>query len=152
MAAGALIVEGRIEIARPPQEVFDVLADPRKWSSFDAALVDVEPREPLTHGARGTIRRRAGMGMIVRTAWENTDFVPGTRLENLIRGFGYELRETVDLAASPGGTDVTIVDALAPTSLIGRAMVALSRGFIERDLRARSAQLKSTLEDPARPG
>jgi hypothetical protein len=87
-----------------------------------------------------------GPGLAVTTAWTNTEFVPGARLENLIKGFGYELRETVRLAADPIGTQMTVVDTLSPTSLVGRAMVAMSRGFIERDLHARFTKLKSMLE------
>lgn len=148
MPDGALIVEGRIEIARTPQEVFDVLADPTTWSSHDAALLDVTPSDPLVPGASGTMRRRVA-GLTVKTAWENTEFVPGARLENLMKGFGYELRETVVLEAAPIGTRMTVVDTLTPTSLVGRAFVAMSRRFIERDLHARFAKLKVLLETPS---
>lgn len=146
MPSGAMIVESQVGIARTPREVFDVLADPATWFTVDAALVDVVPREPLVPGTTGTMRRRVGLGLTVTTAWENTEFVPGARLENLIKGFGYELRESVVLAADPNGTQVTVVDTLTPTSLVGRAMVAVSRGIIERDLHARYAKLKSLLE------
>ena len=146
MPDGTLIVEGQVAIARTPREVFDVLADPATWSAVDAALVDVTPREPLVPGASGTMRRRVGPGLAVTTRWENTEFLPGTRLENLITGYGYELRETVTLWAESDGTRMTVVDALTPTSLVGRAMVAVSRGIIERDLHARFAGLKALLE------
>jgi hypothetical protein len=146
MPSEAMIVEGQVGIARTPQEVFDVLADPTTWFTVDPALVEVEPREPLVAGVTGTMRRRSGLGLTVKTAWENTALVPGTRIENLIRGFGYELRETVVLAADSIGTQVSVVDTLIPTSLVGRAMVAVSRGFIQRDLDARFAKLKSMLE------
>jgi len=135
MASGAMIVETTVGIARSPQDVFDVLADPSTWSALDAALVDVEPCEAVVPGATGTIRRRVGLGLTVTTAWENTEFVPGVRLENLIKGFGYELRETVRLAADAHGTQVTVVDTLMPTSLVGRAMVAMSRGITRRGAR-----------------
>jgi AmiR/NasT family two-component response regulator len=92
------------------------------------------------------MRRRVGFGLTVKTKWEVTAFVPGTRLENLITGFGYEMRELIVLAAGSGGTEATITDTLTPTSLAGRAMVAMSRGIIERDLETRYAKLKSVLE------
>lgn len=147
-----MIVERRVEIARPPAAVFDVLADPTTWVTHDPALVDVEPRDRIVQGAAGTMRRRAGLGMTVRTSWENTICLPGSCLEMLIRGSGYELREKVDLVASPSGTTVSVVDDLVPTSLVGRAMVAMSGGFIERDLSARLGRLKVMLEAaPATP-
>jgi polyketide cyclase/dehydrase/lipid transport protein len=146
MRTGALIVEGQVAIARTPQEVFVALADPTSWASVDPALVDVTPSRPLVPGSSGTMRRRVGPDLTVKTAWENTEFVPGARLENLIKGFGYELRETVVLEAAPIGTQMTVVDTLTPTSLVGRAFVAMSRTFIERDLHSRFAKLKLLLE------
>ena len=146
MQTGGMIIEGRVAIARTPQEIFDVLVDPAAWSTLDAALVDVVPRDLVVPGSTGTMRRRVGLGLTVTTAWENTEFVPGARLENLIKGFGYELRETIVLAADPIGTQVDVIDTLIPTSLVGRAMVAVSRGIIERDLHRRFAKLKVVLE------
>lgn len=148
MSARALIVKGQVGIARPPQEVYDVLADPAAWFALDDALVDVTPRAALTPGMTGTMRRRAGLGLTLTTAWENTELTPGSSIENLITGFGYELREKVTLTADPLGTQVAVVDELIPTSLVGRAMVAMSRRFLQRDLGARFERLKETVEAP----
>jgi hypothetical protein len=63
-----------------------------------------------------------------------------------IAGPGYELTETTTLRLAPGGTRATIVDELEPTSLFGRVFVAMSGGFIRRDLRARSERLRSLLD------
>ena len=141
-----MIVERHIEIARPPDAVFDVLADPTTWATHDPALLEVQPRDRITPGATGTMRRRAGPGMKVTTAWENTRYEPGACLEMLVRGMGYELTETVDFAPTPTGTTVTVVDDLVPTSIVGRVMVAMSGGIIERDLTARLGRLKAMLE------
>ncbi len=141
-----MIVERRIEIGRPPEAVFDVLADPTTWATHDPALVDVQPRDRLVHGATGAMRRRVGFGMAVTTSWENTKYQPGACLEMLIRGSGYELRERVDFVPTPTGTTVTVIDDLVPTSLVGRAMVAMSGRIIERDLNARLGRLKAMLE------
>ncbi len=146
MPRGALVVEAQFGITATPEAVFNVLVDPAMWSTIDDALVEVVPRDRLVLGATGTMRRRAGMGLTVTTRWENTALVPATRLENLIRGFGYELRETIDLSAGASDTNVAVVDTLVPTSLVGRAMVAMSRRIIERDLHARFVKLKSVLE------
>ncbi|MDP9483142.1 MAG: SRPBCC family protein, partial [Chloroflexota bacterium] len=138
-----MIVERRIDIGRPPEAVFDVLADPTTWATHDPALIDVQPRDRVVPGATGTMRRRAGLGMTVTTSWENTTYDPGACLEMLVRGSGYELRETVQFVATPTGTTVTVVDDLVPTSLVGRVMGALSGGIIERGLDARLARLKA---------
>jgi hypothetical protein len=146
MPTAPLTVEAQFGIGATPEEVFKVLADPATWSTFDDALVDVVPMERLVLGASGTMRRRVGMGLTVTTRWENTALVPATLLDNVIKGFGYELRETIALSADAAGSQVAVVDTLVPTSIIGRAMVAMSRGIIERDLHARFAKLKSLLE------
>jgi carbon monoxide dehydrogenase subunit G len=142
----AMIIEGRITIASTPQNVFDVLTDPAAWATLDAALVEVTPLTRLVPGTSGSMKRRIGLGLTVTTAWTNTDFVPGARLENRITGFGYELREGVTLASAGDGTQLTVVDTLVATSLVGQAMVAMSRRIIRRDLDARFAKLKSLLE------
>ncbi len=141
-----MIVEGQITIARTPQQIFDVLADPSVWFELDSALVDIQPRETLVLGASGTMRRRAGMGLTATTAWKVTALEPFSRIEMLITGFGYTLRETISLSAGASGTEVTVVDTLVPTSLIGRAMVGMSRGIIRRDLEARFETLTTYLE------
>ncbi len=145
-----MIVERRIEIARTPGAVFDELADPTTWATHDPALLEVQPRDRIVHGATGTMRRHVGPGMKVTTAWENTRFEPGACLAMLVRGSGYELTETVDFVASATGTTVTVVDDLVPTSIVGRVMVAMSGGIIERDLTARLGRLKAVLETGTR--
>ena len=90
--------------------------------------------------------------MTARTSWTVTEFTRGARISNHLTGFGYVLTETVELAPDPTGTRMRVVDTVIPTSLVGRAMVAMSRGIMERDLRARSAKLKALLEaGPADP-
>lgn len=110
-----MIAQTSVGIARSPQAVFDVLADPTTWSALDARLVDVQPRRPLVLGMTGTMRRRVGLGLTVTTSWKTTELVPGARLANLITGTGYELRETIVLEADEDGTRATIVDTTTPT-------------------------------------
>ena len=146
MSAQPLVVEGDIMITRPPMHVFDVLVDPTTWHDIDPALVEVTPLDPLSLGATGTMRHRRGPGMTARTSWDVTAFVPGARLDNHLIGLGYELTESVELTPVPTGTRMRVVDTVIPTSLVGRAMIALSRGIMERDLRARFAAFKVMLE------
>ena len=87
--------------------------------------------------------------MRVTNGFTVTELEPDATLGMRITGAGYALRETVSLEAIPSGTRATVVDVLEPTSLGGRLFVALSGGFIRRDLRAQFDRLKSRLE-PAR--
>lgn len=88
--------------------------------------------------------------MKATTTWTITEFEPAVRFTNRIDGMGYTLTETVELAAIPSGTAMTVTDRLWPTSLVGRVMVPLSGGIVRKDLEKRSARLKELLEaEPA---
>jgi len=149
MAAKALVVEGGIEIAVPPQFVFEVLADPARWFNIDPTLIDVAPRERLALGTTGTMRNRRGPGLNATATWTTIELIPDSRLVQRVVGFGYELTEAVTLAVDTLGTRVAVVDTVVPTSFAGRIMVAMSRGIIERDLRARLGRLKGFIETGA---
>jgi hypothetical protein len=144
-----LSIVRRVWLASTPQDVFDVLKDPKNWFVLDKALVDVSPRDPIVAGAAGTMRHHRGPGMNVTTSWENIAFEPGVRLDNRVVGPGYKLRESVSLESAGGGTHMTVVDSVVSTSLFGRLMVAFSRRIMERDLRARCANLKTLVETAA---
>ena len=147
-----MIVEAEVLIAADPNRVFAALADPATWFAIDPTLVDVTPRTPLVLGATGTMRNRRGPGMTATVSWRTTDFEPGVRLTQALVGMGYELAETVALTPSGGATYLTVVDTLVPTSIVGQLMVALSRGIMERDARARCARLKALLESGEQGG
>ena len=142
---GALIIKHDFEVGRPPSAVFDYLADASHWQDIDPAVVEVAPSGPLRPGSTGTVTHRR-RGMKVETAWTATVLEPGERLEVLITGFGYALRETVDLAAAGDRTTVTVTDAVEPTSLLGKLLVAVSGRTIRKDLDDRSRRLQAVLE------
>jgi hypothetical protein len=145
-----MITEQEIEIARPPEAVFDHLVDVSNWGAIDPAMLEVSASGRLSLGASGSMRHRRS-GMTVKTQWEVTAFQAPEHFEVLITGFGYTLRETVSLDATNGGTRMSTEDVLLPTSLVGRFMVVVSGGIIRRDLLARSARLKAQLEADGSP-
>jgi hypothetical protein len=138
-----------MRIVRGPDDVFGFLVDQANWAAVDPALVDLAPQGALALGRSGTVTRRVA-GMRVTTTWEVTEFEPGARLAIRIVGRGYQLVEATTLTAADGGTEATVVDTLSPTSLFGRAFVAMSGSFIRRDLRDRAARLKGLLEADGR--
>jgi hypothetical protein len=142
---GILEIEYAIEVHRAPDVVFDLLADTSSMKVVDRALVDVTPEGPLAPGATGRFTHRRG-GLTARTMWRVTELARPNVLEVAIQGAGYEMTERASLEVIPSGTRATFVDRVWPTSLAGRVMVALSRGIITRDLRARSARLKAIVE------
>ena len=141
-----MIIQAEISIAADRHRVFDALADPATWFVIDPTLIDASPRTPLTLGATGTMRNRRGPGMVATASWRTTELEPGARITQYLVGMGYELWETVELEPEGGGTHLTVMDTLVPTSIVGRLMVAFSRGIMERDARARCAMLKALLE------
>jgi len=140
-----MIIEGRSTISAPPDHVFALLIDPATWFQIDPTLVDVTPRDPIVLGSTGTMRNRRA-GFVASATWTTTEFVPGVRLVQATRGRGYELTESIDLAASGTGTEMTDVITLVPTSIVGRLMVATSKGILERDLRSRFTRLQELIE------
>ena len=132
-------------IDRAPEVVFGLLADTASFRLVDRALVEVAPEGTLTTGMTGHFVHRRG-GLPARTTWRVTKAEAPHRLAVEIRGMGYAMTEAAELEPIATGTRARFVDRVWPTSLPGRLLVALSRGIMTRDLRARSARLKEVLE------
>lgn len=142
---GGFEIQRELEIQRDVVAVFDVLTDPAKFAVVDHALVAVEPMTPLALGTTGRMTHRRG-GMTARTTWTVIEFEPPAAVTVGIQGSGYGMTESATLEATPAGTRISFVDRVWPTSLPGRVLVALSRGIMERDLRARSERLAAVFE------
>lgn len=96
-------IAGRITIAAPPQEVFDVVADSRNEPSFNPAMRSVEllSGEPIGTGTRFRARMgRAGTPMLV----ELTEFRRPHRLGSRTTGPLMDTVGALSFAASDGGT------------------------------------------------
>ena len=140
-----MIIEGTTRIAASPEQVFELLVDPTRWSEYDPTLVEATPSDRLVVGAAGIMRIRR-MGITAKATWTTTELEAPVRVTQVLRGMGYELTEAVRLTAVDGGTDMHVVDTLLPTSLGGRAIVAMSGGIMKRDLPARAQRLKAIAE------
>jgi len=140
-----MIIERTTHIAAPPERVYEYMVDPTHWFEYDPTLVEATPGDRLQIGTSGIVRNRR-MRMTAKATWKTTELEAPVRVTQYLRGMGYELTEAVRLTAVDGGTDMQVVDTLLPTSLGGRVFVAMSRGVMERDLRARSQRLKALLE------
>ena len=138
-------IRDEIEVARPPEVVFDFLVDTSSFAIVDRALVSFEPSGLMRVGLRGTFDHRRG-GMTAHSTWEVLELVRPSRIRVAVRGSGYEMDETATLSARGGRTLASFVDTVRPTSLGGRVMVALSGGIMRRDLDRRARLLKAALE------
>jgi uncharacterized protein YndB with AHSA1/START domain len=138
-----------LDLSRPPGSVFDLIADPGSFKRVDPAMVDFGPPGPLVEGSTGWFRHRRGP-VTARTTFTVTALEAPRHIEVEIAGMGYGMTESATLEATLSGTHATFVDRVWPTTLAGRALVALSAGIMRRDLRARSARLQALLEGPGR--
>lgn len=145
MPEGGFELSTELDIPREPAEVFGFLIDTESFRLVDPALVAYGPVGPLRPGRSGWFKHRRG-GMTARSTWTVTDFDAPTRLVVEIQGTGYGMTEAARLEAAPGGTHVTFIDRVWPTSLAGRLLVALSGGIMRRDLAKRAGLLKVALE------
>jgi uncharacterized protein YndB with AHSA1/START domain len=137
-------------ILRPPEAVFDFLTDTDSFPVIDRALRSYTPRGRMSAGLAGTFVHRRG-GMTARSTWYVAALVRPSHIHVAVRGAGYEMDETVELAPTDHGTRAAFIDRVRPTSLPGRLMVALSGAVMRRDLERRAALLKATLEPGAGP-
>jgi hypothetical protein len=137
-----------IDVAQPPEVVFDFLIDTRSFPIVDRALVSFEPGGLMQVGLHGTFVHRRG-GMTARSTWEVVELVRPSRIRVAVQGSGYVMDEIATLSAGGSGTVATFVDAVRPTSLAGRVMVALSGAIMRRDLDQRTRLLKAALEGVA---
>ena len=56
------VVVTKLEIARPPEEVFGLAVDTSVWLAISPELRDIEPRGPISQGTRGRMMPAAGRG------------------------------------------------------------------------------------------
>jgi hypothetical protein len=142
-----LEVEATFEIDRSRRETYDFLIDTRSFPKVDPTLVAFSPEGTMEPGMRGTMRNRRG-GMTATTRWRVVTLEPPDRIDVEILGMGYRLVETVTLrdVADGKGTELRVVDRLWGTSWLGNVFVALSRGFLRRDLEARGGRLEHAMK------
>jgi hypothetical protein len=141
-------IRHEVDVARPPEDVFDFLVDTDSFRVIDRALVSFEPDGLMYVGLRGRFVHRRG-GMTARSTWEVLELVRPSRIRVAVRGLGYEMDEVATLSALGSGTRVSFADVVHPTTRAGKVMVALSGGIMRRDLEQRSRLLKDRLEGVA---
>jgi uncharacterized protein YndB with AHSA1/START domain len=117
------------EIAAPPEIVFEVLTDHRRYAEITRLRKSVLEREgePAPNGV-GAIRRLHSVGPPLRE--EVIAYEPPSRFSYTLLS-GLPVRDhvgTVELAASGGGTHLTYVVKTIPTlPLLGGGVVAATR-------------------------
>ena len=138
-------VELTIEISRPPQEVFDYLADLSRLPDWQGSAIESRADGPLAQGTHIS-ERRSFMGRDVDTEVEVAEYDPPRRLT--LRALEAPIKLTIDhvLEEHGGGTCLRVTAEGKPTGalrLAGPAAEAGARRELKRDFQC----LKELLEE-----
>jgi uncharacterized membrane protein len=134
-----------IEIAAPPELVWDVFSDVEHWPDWTASVTSLVGRDgpSLAVGKRFAIKQ-PGMQKLL---WRVTEIDPGTSWTWVQRSPGSVVTASHFVTALPGGRTLVRqqLDQSGPLgALVGRLMIKKTRRFLDMEaqgLKARSEQL-----------
>jgi carbon monoxide dehydrogenase subunit G len=137
-------IELTVEVARPPEDVFELLSDIERLSEWQASAVEAHTDGPLAEGSRVREKRRL-LGREVDTELEVVAYEPPKRLT--LRSLGGPVKFTVDheLVAQAGGTQLRFVAEAQPGGLLRLTEPVLAR-TAEQEFRRDFDRLKELLE------
>ena len=137
-------IEHSLEIACPPEEVFELLVDLDRLPDWQSSAIEARSDGPLALGSLVHEKRRF-LGREQTDELEVVAFDPPRRLT--LRSQGGPVKLTIDHELEPtgGGTRLTVVASGKPGK-----MLKLARPMIERtareEIRGDFARLKELLE------
>ena len=137
-------IELTVEIARPPEEIFEILSDIERLSEWQTSAVEAHTEGPLAEGSRVTEKRRL-LGREVDTELEVVAYEPPRRLT--LRSLGGPVKFTVDheLIAHGGGTQLRFLAEAQPGGLLRLTEPVLAR-TAEQEFHRDFDRLKALLE------
>jgi len=141
-------INGTVEIARSPHEVFEYIADPERIPEWqpDVRTARFDDPAAVGVGTRGReIRHVMGSDRSIR--WEVSEYSPDQRYG--VRGLGGPVRAHVTMDVSPNtngpGTQLSYGIAFEGHG-VGRLIAPLARKGARKDLPATLDSLKRQLE------
>ncbi len=138
-------IELTVEIARPPEDVFELLSDIERLSEWQTSAVEAHTDGPLAEGSRVKEKRRL-LGRELDTELEVVAYEPPRRLT--LRSLGGPVKFTVDhelVAHGGGGTQLRFVAEAQPGGLLRLTEPVLAR-TAEQEFRRDFDRLKELLE------
>ena len=140
-----MINEDSVEIAAPPQLVWDVFTDVEHWPDWTSSVTSLVGLDApaLAVGRRFAIKQ-PGMSKLV---WTVTEIEPGSSWTWVQRSPGVLVSARHDVIAQPGGRTLVrqqLDQRGVLGALVGRLMVKKTKRFLELEaqgLKARSEQL-----------
>jgi uncharacterized protein YndB with AHSA1/START domain len=134
-----------VDIAAPPEQVWEVLADVERWSEWTETVTWVRRLDdgPLRSGSRAKINQPK----IPETEYVVTEIEPGQSFTWVATGPGVTTTARHTIEALPGGgTRVTL--AVDQAGLLGSVMGRFYRGLTDRYLANEAEGLKARCEGP----
>ena len=132
-----------VDIAAPPERVWEVLTDVERWSEWTETVTSVKRLDdgPLRAGSRAKIAQPK----IPETEYVVTELLPGRSFTWVASGPGVTTtaRHEVD-ALSDGGSRVTL--SVEQAGLLGSVMGRFYRGLTDRYLANEANGLKARCE------
>jgi len=137
-------IELTVEIARPPEDVFELLSDIERLPEWQTSAVEAHTEGPLAEGSRVREKRRL-FGRELDTELEVVAYEPPGRLT--LRSLGGPVKFTVDheLVAGGGGTQLRFVAEAQPGGLLRLTEPVLAR-TAEQEFHRDFDRLKALLE------
>ena len=137
-------IELTVEIARLPEDVFELLSDIERLPEWQASAIEAHAEGPLGEGSRVTEKRHF-LGRELDTELEVVAYEPPKRLT--LSSLGGPLEFTVDheLASQGGGTQLRFVAEAQPGGLLRLTEPVLAR-TAEQQFRQDFDRLKELLE------
>jgi hypothetical protein len=135
--------ERHVEIAAPPARVWEVMADPARWSEWTPSVTGITVfGTPLRVGSRALIRQPK----FPPAWWKVTDLQPGKEFTWVSTAPGLRVVARHGVAPSGAGTRASL--RLSLDGVFGDWFGRLTREITERYLDFEAAGLKARSEDP----
>jgi uncharacterized protein YndB with AHSA1/START domain len=136
-----MLVKDEIEIAAPPDLVWDVFSDVVGWPTWTASVTSLDLLDvPLRVGARAKIRQPK----LPTVVWTVTELTPGESWTWIAKSPGAKTVATHRVTANGPGTRVE--QSIAQTGLFGRFVGLLYRRLTRRYVAMEAAGLKRECE------
>ena len=132
-----------VDIAAPPERVWEVLADVERWSEWSETVIWVRRLDegPLRSGSRARINQPK----IPETEYVVTELEPGRSFTWVATGPGVTTTARHTVEALPGGGS-RVQLAVEQGGLVGSVMGRFYRGLTDRYLATEAAGLKARCE------
>ncbi len=139
-------MRSEVEIARPPAEVFGVIADMSRNPEWQKGMVSCEWTSEAPHGVGSTYDQVASfMGKKILTTFEVTEFEEPTRIriQSIVSTFPLDITRTVE--ATTNGSRITAVVKGEPGGLM-KLFAPLMNRQAQRSIDADYQRLVALLE------